>query len=244
MLAIDKTFLQVDAGAGHSGVAVLDNAYYAVGAKASSGYREYKSASDGYHNDAIALVFAQLCEVGTQAAKPSIRNLSIRSDRARAGAKIDVATFFVGDRIFAARASEIVEAISVEGVVPLPFMPPGMKGCLMYLGAPMPVFDLLSVFGPADGGAPVARAPAQVVIMTASSGARFGVMVDGLGEITEVLEDRLTFLPNMVASDGMFADVAIAPNGTDDSDLIVVLRADRLHENLSTLRGGAAADAA
>jgi len=100
------------------------------------------------------------------------------------------------------------------------------------------------VFGPADGGAPVARAPAQVVIMTASSGARFGVMVDGLGEITEVLEDRLTFLPNMVASDGMFADVAIAPNGTDDSDLIVVLRADRLHENLSTLRGGAAADAA
>jgi chemotaxis signal transduction protein len=244
MLAIDKTFLQVDAGAGHSGVAVLDNAYYAVGAKASSGYREYKSASDGYHNDAIALVFAQLCEVGTQAAKPSIRNLSIRSDRARAGAKIDVATFFVGDRIFAARASEIVEAISVEGVVPLPFMPPGMKGCLMYLGAPMPVFDLLSVFQPADGGAPVARAPAQVVIMTASSGARFGVMVDGLGEITEVLEDRLTFLPNMVASDGMFADVAIAPNGTDDSDLIVVLRADRLHENLSTLRGGAAADAA
>ena len=80
--------------------------------------------------------------------------------------------------------------------------------------------------------------------MTASGGARLGVMVDGLGEITEVLEDRLTFLPNMVASDGMFADVAIAPNGTDDSDLIVVLRADRLHENLSTLGGSAAANAA
>jgi chemotaxis signal transduction protein len=244
MLAIDKTFLCVGAGAGHSGVAVLDGAYYAVGAKASSGYREYKSANDSDHNDVIALVFAQLCEVGTQIAKRPIRNLSIRSDRARAGAKVDVATFFVGERIFAARASEIVEAVSVEGVVPLPFMPPGMKGCLMYLGTPMPVFDLLSVLAPADGGEPVARAPAQVVVMTASSGARFGVMVDGLGEITEVLEDRLTFLPNLVASDGMLADVAIAPNGTDDSDLIVVLRADRLHESLSALRGGAAANAA
>jgi chemotaxis signal transduction protein len=244
MLAIDKTFLRAGPGAGHSGVAVLDGAYFAVGAKASSGYREYKSASDGYHNDVVALVFAQLCPVSGQVAKRPIRNLSIRSDRTRAGAKIDVATFFVGERIFAARASEVVEAIGVDGVVPLPFMPPGMKGCLMYLGAPMPVFDLLSVLEPVDGGGPAARAPAQVVIMRSSSGARFGLMVDGLGEITEVLEDRLTFLPNMVASDGMFADVAIAPNGTDDGDLIVVLRADRLHENLSGLRGGLAANAA
>jgi len=123
-------------------------------------------------------------------------------------------------------------------------MPPGMKGCLMYLGAPMPVFDLLSVFEPAGGGGPTVRAPAQVVVMTSSDGARFGLMVDGLGDITEVLEDRLTFLPHMVASEGMFADVAIAPNGPDDGDLIVVLRADRLHENLSALGGGAAVKAA
>jgi chemotaxis signal transduction protein len=244
MLAIDKTFLRVGAGDGHSGVAVLDGAYYAVGATASSGYREYKSAGDGYRNDAIALVFAQLCQVSQQAAKAPIRSLTIRSDRARAGVKVDVATFFVGERMFAARASEIVEAIGVDGVVPLPFMPPGMKGCLMYLGAPMPVFDLLSVFEPAGGGGPAVRAPAQVVIMTSSDGARFGLMVDGLGDITEVLEDRLTFLPNMVASDGMFADVALAPNGTDDGDLIVVLRADRLYENLSALGGPVAANAA
>jgi chemotaxis signal transduction protein len=243
-LAIDKTFLRAGPGAGHSGVAVLDGIYYAVGAKASSGYREYKSASDSYRNDVIALVFAQLCQVGQRVAKAPVRSLSIRSDRTRAGVKVDVATFFVGERIFAARASEIVEAVGVDGVVPLPFMPPGMKGCLMYQGRPMPVFDLLSVFEPSADGQSAPRAPAQVVIMMASSGARFGLMVDGLGEITDVLEDRLTFLPNMVASDGMFADVALAPNGPDDGNLIVVLRADRLHENLSALCGGAAANAA
>jgi chemotaxis signal transduction protein len=243
MLAIDKTFLHTGSGAGHSGVAVLDGTHHAVGAKASAGYREYKSASDGYRNDVIALVFAPLCQVGSRVAKAPMRSLPIRSDRTRAGVKVDVATFFLGERIFAARASEIVEAIGVDGVVPLPFMPPGMKGCLMYQGRPMPVFDLLSVFEPAAAGRSAARAPAQVVIMMASSGARFGLMVDGLGEITEVLEDRLTYLPSMVASDGMFADVTLAPNGPDDGDLIVVLRADRLHENLSAL-GGAAANAA
>ena len=113
----------------------------------------------------------------------------------------------------------------------------------MYLGSPMPVFDLLSVFESSTNRVPAERAPTQVVIMKSSSGARFGLLVDGLGEITEVLEDRLTFLPHMVASDDMFADIALAPNGPDDGDLIVVLRADRLHEILSAPGGGVAAAA-
>ncbi|HWF93324.1 MAG TPA: chemotaxis protein CheW [Xanthobacteraceae bacterium] len=241
-LAIDATFLRVAPVAGHSGVAVLDGTYYAVGAKASTGYREYKSASDLYRNDVIALVLAPLCKVGRQVSKAPIRNVTIRSDRMRAGAKVDVATFFVGGRIFAARASEIVEAVDFAGLVPLPFMPDGMTGCLMYLGSPMPVFDLLSVLEPSADGALLERPPAQVVIMTTSGGARFGFMVDGLGEITEILEDRLTFLPRMVASEDMFADVVLAPSGPDDGDLIVVLRADRLYEDLSA-RIGRLADA-
>jgi chemotaxis signal transduction protein len=179
------------------------------------------------------------------ASKASARSLSVRSDRMQMRTKIDIATFFVGERLFAARADEIVEAIAVAGVVPLPFMPPGMTGVLMYRGSPMSVFDLLRVFEPADGGAAAERAPAQIIVMTASGGARFGLLVDGLGEMTEVLEDRLTFLPPLVASQDMFADTAIAPNGVEDDDLIAVLRADRLHENLSApLCGVAAASAA
>jgi len=242
-LAIDERFLRAGPGAGLSGIAVLDDTYYAVGSKASSGYREYKGPSDVYRNDVIALVFAQLCKVSTRASKAPIRSLSIRSDRMRAGVKVDVATFFVGEQMFAARATEIMEAVGVAGIVPLPLMPPGMTGCLMYLGSPMPVFDLLSVFESSTNRVPAERAPTQVVIMKSSSGARFGLLVDGLGEITEVLEDRLTFLPHMVASDDMFADIALAPNGPDDGDLIVVLRADRLHEILSAPGGGVAAAA-
>jgi hypothetical protein len=41
----------------------------------------------------------------------------------------------------------------------------------------------------------------------------------------------------MVASEDMFADVVLAPSGPDDGDLIVVLRADRLHEDLSARIG-------
>src|SRR5262245_2076841 len=147
-LSIDEAFLRIEPGAGHSGATVMGGTYYAVGANASAGYREYKDANDAYRNDVIALIFTPLCEVKAHVYREPIRSLSIRSDRMQAGAKEDIATLLVGRRWFAARASEIIEAIDVAGIVPLPFMPSGMVGCLMYQGAPLPVLDLLSVSEP------------------------------------------------------------------------------------------------
>jgi chemotaxis signal transduction protein len=249
MLAIDEAFLRMAPGAAHAGVAVLGDAHYAVGANASSGYREYKDARDVYRNDVISLIFAPLCDVTARGSKAQIRSLSIRSDRMKTGAKEDLATFLAGERWFAARTSEIVEAIDVAGIVPLPFMPPGMVGCLMYRGAPLPVLDLAKVLEPAAhfagaGDAQAARGPGQIMVMTPSEDVRFGLLVDDLGEIVEVLVDRLAPLPAMVASRHMFADSALASNGTDEGDLVVVLRADRLHDSLSALTGGPAARSA
>ncbi len=240
MLSIDEAFLQIAPGARHSGVTVLGDAHYAVGASASAGYREYKGERDVYRNDVIALVFSRLCDVAAHVSKEPVRRLSIRSDRTQTGAKEDLATFLVGRCWFAARTGEIVEAIDVADVMPLPFMPEGMIGCLMYRGSPLPVLDLLRLLEePAHSSlaadAPAERESGQIMVMTASSGVRFGVLVDDLGEIVEVLANRLTPLPAMVANRHMFADTALAPNGADEGDLVVVLRADLLYESLSAL---------
>jgi hypothetical protein len=45
-LAVEDSLLQLNSGCGRSGIVALGDAYYAVGANASSGYREYKGASD------------------------------------------------------------------------------------------------------------------------------------------------------------------------------------------------------
>jgi chemotaxis signal transduction protein len=248
MLSIDAAFLNVAPGAGHSGVTLVGDAYYAVGARASSGYREYKSATDVYRNEVIALVFARLCAVTAQASKTAIPRLVVRSDRTRTGTKEDIATFLVGRRWFAARSSEIVEAIDAAAIVALPLMPPGMVGCITYRDAPLPVIDLLSVIEPRAKNAPIeraaaARAPAQIVVMAPANGARFGLMVDDLGEIAEVLAERLTPLPPLVAHQHMFADQALAPNGDDDGALIVMMRADRLRECLADMAAPSAGKA-
>jgi chemotaxis signal transduction protein len=103
----------------------------------------------------------------------------------------------------------------------------------MYRGVPLPVLDLLDVIEPAAKGREIARASTQIVVMAPSNAARFGLMVDDLGEIAEVLTERLTPLPAIVAHQHMFADAALAANSEDDGDLIVMLRADRLYDNLA-----------
>ena len=71
---------------------------------------------------------------------------------------------------------------------------------------------------------------------------KFGVIVDDLGEIAEVLTSRLAPLPPMVAENCAFADTAFAPDAAVDGELIVMLRADRLCTHL--VRPGAASEAA
>jgi len=234
VLGIDPAFRTLAPGAGYSGITFLDDAYYAVGAKASSGYREYKGPDDAYRNEVIALVFTRLCDARAHAAATTVRRIPIRSDRTKPGEREDIATFRIGRRWFAARAAEVVEAIDTSDIVPLPHMPSGMAGCIVYGGKPLPILDLGGVLDPSADTARVAGAPVQIVVMSPPDGERFGLLVEDLGEIAEVLTERLNPLPPMVAHQSMFADTAFAPDSNDDGELIVLLRADRLCERLSS----------
>ena len=230
-IRIDPAFLQLRPGGSHHGFTAVGKNYYAVGAGASLGYREYKGQNDSYRNDVIALIFTPLCDVGAQVAETQTATVTIRSDRMQAGLKEEIATFYIGDRLFAARAAEIIEAIDATGIVALPLMPLGMTGCLMYRGAPLPVFDMMRVLENPDAARQ--RSTPQVVVMESASGGRFGLVVDGLGEIVEVAEDRVRFLPSMVAAEDTFADAALTPDGVSDGQLVVVLRAEQLYANLA-----------
>jgi len=229
-LTVDPAFLGLKPGTGHSGFTVMGDGYYAVGARASSGYREYKGASDPYRNEVIALIFTRICDAAGEARRAAPKALSIRSDRTQTGGKESVATFYVGERIYAARAKEIVEAVTDPAIVPLPLMRPGLKGCFIHEGAAVPVFDLAEVL---EGRARTDRASIQLAVMVTSNGTHFGLMVDALGEIAEVFEHRLTMLPELVSRAHTFADAALALNDVNDNDFIVVLNADRLFTNLS-----------
>lgn len=238
-LPIEGALLQLSAGSGQSGIVALGDAYYAVGAHASSGYREYKDADDAYQNDVIALIFTRLCGVDAKRSAAPIPIPSVRSDRTQNGAKEDIATFRVDQTWFAARTRQIVETIDGSNIVPLPGMPVGVVGCVKYRESALPVVDLARIVARTGVAATSERLPGQIVVMTLPNEMRFGLLVDDLGEIIEVLASRLTPLPAMMVQQKAFADTAIAYGGSDDSSLLILLSAERLCENLAMPAGAA-----
>jgi chemotaxis signal transduction protein len=237
-LPIDISMVQLARGCSRSGIVQLGDAYYAVGTTASSGYREYKDENDAYQNDVVTLISTRLCAVESQQSNARSTIPSVRTNRLEAGAKEDIATFRVGASWFAARTSEILEIIDGLNIVPLPRMRGGMVGCVMHRGAALSVFDLGEIAGQASGK----RSSGQIVVMALKDNTRFGLLVDDLGEIVEVLASRMTPLPSFMAGQEAFADTVIARDDTDDSQLLVVLSAERLYGNV--LLPGSGADPA
>jgi chemotaxis signal transduction protein len=238
-IEIDRSLLRVDSGQGRSGIIALHDGYYAMGAAASSGYREYKSAADAYRNDVIALVFTRLCDSDVKRKNTPVQAPSVRSDRMQPGPKEDIATFRVGRRWLAARTNEIVETVAAAEIRPLPCMPAGVLGCVMHGGSTLSVVDLAQIVGEPSTYERGRRPSSQVVVMRLTDDTRFGVLVDDLGEIVEVLASRLKPLPPIMARQEAFAEQVVACGGSDDEALLVVLSAARLHDGLAAASGRA-----
>lgn len=241
-LPIDVAMVQLAHGCSRCGVVQLGDAYYAVGTTASSGYREYKGENDAYRNDVVALISTRLCGASAEQSEALSAIPSVRSDRMQSGAKEDVATFRGGRGWYAARTSEILEIVDGMNIVPLPGMPAGMVGCIMHRGSTLSVFDLAELVGQSSETENARHSSGQIVVMTLADDTRFGLMVDDLGEIVEVLASRLAPIPSIMAGQTPFADTVITQDEADDSSLIVVLSARRLYEHLSGATGDATAE--
>jgi chemotaxis signal transduction protein len=233
MLPVDASLFRLECGSGRSMIVPLGDVYYAIGAHTSSGYREYKDSKDAYQNDVIAVIFTQLCNANAKRSEAKSPMPRVRSDRMRMSAKEDIATFRVGPRWFAARLSEILETIDGSNIVPLPCMPKGMVGCVMHRGSTLSVLDLAKMVAQPDGIASTKRPAGPIIVMTLPDQTHFGLLVDDLGEIVEVLSGRLAPLPPMMRRHEAFADHVVACDDADDSTLLPVLSAERLRTSLT-----------
>jgi chemotaxis signal transduction protein len=107
----------------------------------------------------------------------------------------------------------------------------------MYRGSALSVLDLASIVGQPEMAAAGHRPSGQIVVMTAPDDTRFGLLVDDLGEIVEVLASRLAPLPAMMTWQETFADTVLACDDADDSGLLVVLSTERLYSTLCVAAG-------
>lgn len=240
-LPFDDGFLGLKNGAGKAGVVRIGGSYYAVGARMSSGYREYKAPQESYQNDVAALIFVPLCEAVAKTTQAGIPRLGIRSDRSAAGETVEIATFNVGQSWFGLQSAQVVEAMDNNGMTCVPGAGTNFAGYLMYRGSPIPVYDIryLANAGPAREGT-----QHQVIVLKRGESGHFGILADGLGEIPEVAISRLRPLPGMLAGGNVLAEAIVSTDTPDKEQLLLVLGAERIATRLAVASGEAPKPAA
>ena len=70
----------------------------------------------------------------------------------------------------------------------------------------------------------------------------FGILVDELGEIPEVLESRLQMIPEFIAGGNVLADTIVMTDKPEKETLLIVLSVNRIATRLVSLMGDLDAD--
>ncbi|MDD2884803.1 MAG: chemotaxis protein CheW [Dechloromonas sp.] len=170
---------------GHAELIEFAGQVMAVGARRSTGYREYKGPGDRYRNSVTALIFMPLGAFNP-AARLSAEAAEVGSHCSLLGQgqTIEIASFYLGDYWLGLPVTAVVEAVERSSTARLANAPPQVYGAFMYRGDTLPLYNLHAALGlppPVDDGA-----HCQVVVIRNAQAAAFGILVDALGAIPEV----------------------------------------------------------
>lgn len=191
------------------------DSYYAIGTRLDTGYREFPGLG-GY-----GVVMIPIGKVSSRAGGRC--ELPQRAATRNATGKHDVrefATFAAGDSWYALPTANVVEAVDARALQTLPTVEHWCAGYLMFGGEPIAVADLSKVLGQTSLESP----RIVVVIRVAGRPKPFGLLLELLGDVSEVPTDRL--LP-IDGSSGQLATLAIEP-ADPNASLVMVLSPDRL----------------
>nr|WP_320116699.1 chemotaxis protein CheW [uncultured Desulfuromonas sp.] len=226
VMDIDPAFFTLPNGEGTSRIIPFNGYYYAVGARTSSGYREYKT-NDGYLNDVIAMVFVPLAEVAERDKRVHRRREMGVACSTRDGGPdcIELATFYIGTKWLGINAGKVKEAITSEGITTVPGSHDFVIGKILYDSHIINVIDVRTQlklpYEPFDPNAPI------VVIETGKD--CVGLVVDALGEIPEVCMDRVDKKKNVLDATGQYIECIIKPQPDSGSkELLVVIDPEKM----------------
>ncbi len=229
-------------GEGAFDIAIYDGRYYAIGACASGGYREYKGEDDAYKNQVTGLIFIPLGNAKEIDAlieadlafqhnqfRPSTANVSSNESR-------EYATFYVEQDWFGIPASQIVQAVEPVNIRPIPDTPPILEGILQFQGNVIPVMNLGELLNTEIKSPPESRQ--IVIIQSTPRSPQFGILVSALGEIPSIEQDKIKLISEIFFSKSNSPAVGITrvPSTDDGSDMLTILSAESLWEKINILK--------
>ncbi len=218
-------------GGGVAQLVALDGQVLAVGARGSSGYREYVCTEGRAGQRLLALVCVPLCVDDGQrhaldaGAVDPAAGAAPAALPAVAGDTIDVASFYVGPYLLGVAAASVVEAIPFGGIVRLPNASDKLCGATIYQGNAILLYDLHNALGVAAAGK---RDNMLTVVLRGTAGRLFGILVERLGDIPAVaLADIAPVSSVFVGITPVLASVVKSHRG-DGAPMLTLLAVDSI----------------
>ncbi len=218
-------------------IAIYQNTYYAVGAHAAYGYREFKSTEDSYRNKVIALIFTPLGKVDEinqriTAEAQVIHNKFNPSLFLQVGEDSqEYATFYVGDSWMGIEARFVREAIDEDQLRTLPESAPFIAGMHSYREQVIPVIDLARMLGHPHYFTDYRQI---IVIEDKASALKFGIFVSALGEIPYLSPGQIQPMTTFFKGQSHNPGVAIA--NLAQHSMLTLITAQSLWDKVLTLR--------
>ncbi|WP_368030808.1 chemotaxis protein CheW [Arcobacter sp. s6] len=114
-LNIDDSFFTLKNAEKLSKIIELNGKYYAIAVKCSSGYREYKSRVDDYKNDILCFVFIYIGSINCHTFLQKNKSKFLNTSKAKFTAtSVELATFYLGKKLLAVNAKNVIESISID----------------------------------------------------------------------------------------------------------------------------------
>lgn len=214
-------------------ILLYEGRYYAVGARASSGYREYKGPGDAYQNPVTALIFIPLgiakdidAMIAAESAyqhnqfKPTTGSVTIANAE-------EYATFYVGSEWLGLPASHVVEAIQPINIKSLPDTSPILEGVVQHQNHVIPVLNIARLINVECHSAPESR---QIIVIEATEKTpRFGILVSALGEIPAIQPGSIELIATIFAAGNTPAEgVTRVQSDNGQENLLIILSTNSL----------------
>jgi chemotaxis signal transduction protein len=250
-LELDPVFFALQPGAGVSNILEYQGAYFVVGARASCGYREFKSAGDRYHNDVIALMFMKIGTAGDSATAPADGRRA--SDRARAEQPVypqpsgnelttDISTFLIGGRLFGIESCDVICSINDQQVTPLVCANPGFVGVFSFGGQTVGVISVHELLGmtsrtynaDSDGILLVKVKPRAGV---SEDEGILGIVIDRIMDSPEIPNRCISRYGSQLAGKGVLTKAVVRPDsGNERAAMLSILDVEGLEERVVRTR--------
>jgi chemotaxis signal transduction protein len=256
-LELNAEFFALAPGARVSNIVDYQGAYYVVGARASNGYREYKSATDPYRNDVIALVFMKLGTVAdTDLQSSAGRRVSDRTPPAHpeypqpSGNEptTDISTFLIGGRLFGVESCKVICSINDQQVTPLVCANPGFIGVFSYAAQTVGVVSINELLGLGDRSYNPDTDGILLVRIKARANREedtdiLGIVIDRIMDSPEIPNRSLARYGSELAGNSVLTKAVVRPDsGNERATMLSILDVEGLEARIIKARASPAAE--